>query len=97
VAEGVETSEQLVAVRDLEFGAGQGFLLGRPDASVAKTHVDVFELENGAFEPPLAEVLVASPAAEHDGIDEIDLISEERRALFMPPARTTFGREPGPA
>ena len=97
VAEGVETSEQLVAVRDLEVGAGQGFLLGRPDASVAMTHVDVFELESGAFESPLTEVVVPPPAGEQDGADVVELIPDERRALFMPPARVTFEREPGPA
>ena len=30
VAEGVETAEQLAAIRELGFTAGQGYLLGRP-------------------------------------------------------------------
>jgi len=44
VAEGVETKEQLRVIRELEIGAGQGFLLGRPDRSVAATYVDVGRL-----------------------------------------------------
>jgi EAL domain-containing protein (putative c-di-GMP-specific phosphodiesterase class I) len=41
VAEGVETREQLQVIRELEIGAGQGYLLGRPDASVEATFVDL--------------------------------------------------------
>jgi diguanylate cyclase (GGDEF)-like protein len=41
VAEGVETRQQLQVIRELEIGAGQGYLLGRPDASVAATYVDL--------------------------------------------------------
>jgi diguanylate cyclase (GGDEF)-like protein len=45
VAEGVETHEQLRVLRELEIGAGQGYLLGRPDRSVDATFVDVDRLE----------------------------------------------------
>jgi diguanylate cyclase (GGDEF)-like protein len=41
VAEGVETREQLQVIRELEIGAGQGYLLGRPDVSVEATFVDL--------------------------------------------------------
>ena len=41
VAEGVETRQQLQVIRELEIGAGQGYLLGRPDASVEATFVDL--------------------------------------------------------
>ena len=34
IAEGVETARQLQVIRELDLGAAQGFLLGRPDASV---------------------------------------------------------------
>ena len=46
VAEGVETAEQLNVLRDLQIGAGQGYLLGRPGASVSGTFVDVDTLSD---------------------------------------------------
>jgi diguanylate cyclase (GGDEF)-like protein len=68
VAEGVETREQLRVIRELEIGAGQGFLLGRPDASVAATFVDMGRLsievpriigERAGSELPAVELAVA--------------------------------------
>ena len=97
VAEAVETAEQLVAVRDLEFTAGQGFLLGRPDASLATTHVDVEELEDGAFEAESPHATVATSPSEQVSVDEADDISDERRAMFVPSAGTSLGQQPGPA
>lgn len=47
VAEGIETSEQLRAVRELGVAAGQGFLLGRPNPSVELRAVDLPALEAG--------------------------------------------------
>ncbi len=85
VAEGVETSEQLSVIRDLQIGAGQGFLLGRPEASVAKTFVDMQQLESGVIVPTAATLpVVANTAA--DASD--DAISAERLAMFLPPARS---------
>jgi hypothetical protein len=60
VAEGVETREQLRVIRELEIRAGQGFLLGRPNASVAATYVDVDRL-GGEIVP--ASTALALPAA----------------------------------
>ena len=59
VAEGVETAAHLQVLRDLQIGAGQGYLLGRPGASVAATFVDVDQL--GEERP--VEVPAATPAA----------------------------------
>jgi EAL domain-containing protein (putative c-di-GMP-specific phosphodiesterase class I) len=66
VAEGVETREQLRVIRELEIGAGQGFLLGRPDPSVAATYVDVGRL--GSDAPELVgerEAAMAGAMASH--------------------------------
>ena len=43
VAEGVETAEQLAAIRELGFAAGQGYLLGRPSE---ERHVERLDLES---------------------------------------------------
>jgi diguanylate cyclase (GGDEF)-like protein len=43
VAEGVETPEQLAAIRELGFTAGQGYLLGRP---MPRRHVDKLDIES---------------------------------------------------
>ena len=56
VAEGVETPKQLQVIRELHIGAGQGFLLGRPDASVGTTFVDVQRLESGLLVPSVPPV-----------------------------------------
>ncbi len=60
VAEGVETREQLQVIRDLDIGAGQGYLLGRPDASVQATFVDVAHLGS---EPLVSPRIVPALAA----------------------------------
>ena len=59
VAEGVETREQLQVIRELDIGAGQGYLLGRPDASVQATFVDFLHLGS---DPLIPSVLVPAPA-----------------------------------
>jgi EAL domain-containing protein (putative c-di-GMP-specific phosphodiesterase class I) len=41
VAEGVETPEQLVALRRLGITAAQGYLLGRPGEHAVATRVDL--------------------------------------------------------
>jgi len=84
VAEGVETSEQLNVIRDLQIGAGQGYLLGRPEASVAKTFVDMQQLQGGMIVPTAAALPVVTAAAP-EATD--DAISAERLAMFLPPAR----------
>ena len=44
VAEGVETAEQLAAIRDLGISAGQGYLLGRPGPDRRVKPVDIASL-----------------------------------------------------
>ena len=36
IAEGIETAEQLAALRELGAGLGQGFFLGRPSAAAPR-------------------------------------------------------------
>jgi EAL domain-containing protein (putative c-di-GMP-specific phosphodiesterase class I) len=100
VAEGVETAEQLHVIRELQIGAGQGFLLGRPEVSVAKTFVDVRQLERGLLLPP-AELPASAWATVPVTLeaDAVDVISPERRAIFLPPApvRRLLEAEPGAA
>jgi diguanylate cyclase (GGDEF)-like protein len=100
VAEGVETAEQLHVIRELQIGAGQGFLLGRPEVSVAKTFVDLRQLERGLLLPP-AELPASAWATVPVTLeaDDVDVISPERRAIFLPPApaRRLLEAEPGAA
>jgi diguanylate cyclase (GGDEF)-like protein len=100
VAEGVETAEQLHVIRELQIGAGQGFLLGRPEVSVAKTFVDVCQLERGLLLPS-AELPASAWATVPMSLEahEVDVVSPERRAIFMPPApaRRLLEAEPGAA
>ena len=67
VAEGVETAEQLHVLRDLEIGAAQGYLLGRPDRSVEATFVDVRRLASGLLlvDAPVA-VIPPATVIEHE-------------------------------
>ncbi len=96
VAEGVETSKQLQFLRELDIGAGQGFLLGRPDASLEKTFVDVRGLESGLVVPTSALPLVLSawPDAE---FDDDEGSSEQRPTILLPSPKPAFRAEPGPA
>jgi diguanylate cyclase (GGDEF)-like protein len=97
IAEGVETARQLQAIRELDLGAAQGFLLGRPDASVAKTSVDLRELESGLVVPDETEPILV-PAPDGPVIEgQVEEIAEERKAIFLPPAKPVFDAEPGPA
>jgi diguanylate cyclase (GGDEF)-like protein len=93
IAEGVETARQLQVIRELDLGAAQGFLLGRPDASVDKTFVDVQQLESGVVVPRAAHPVPAPSPAGSVADDEMDEIPEERRTIFLPPARRM---EPNP-
>ena len=36
IAEGIETAEQLAALRELKAGLGQGYFLGRPSAAAPR-------------------------------------------------------------
>ena len=49
IAEGLETAEQLRALRELGIAAGQGYLLGRPGRNVALAQVDIEALAAGAL------------------------------------------------
>ena len=59
IAEGIETAEQLAALRELNAGLGQGYFLGRPSAAAPRP---------GAYRP-LLEVLVGH-ARERPGDGE---------------------------
>jgi diguanylate cyclase (GGDEF)-like protein len=93
VAEGVETREQLRVIRELEIGAGQGFLLGRPEASVSATFVDVHRL-GGESPPTMAAAGVAAAlggTGEHlmgaPPSETPDALRAEQRAIFLPTPR----------
>jgi diguanylate cyclase (GGDEF)-like protein len=96
IAEGVETARQLQVIRELDLGAAQGFLLGRPDASLDKTFVDVHQLEIGVVEPAMEPKLV-TPHAGAVAQDEVGEIADDRRAIFLPPAAHVFRPNPGGA
>jgi len=49
IAEGLETAEQLRALRELGIATGQGYLLGRPGRNVALAQVDIEALAAGAL------------------------------------------------
>jgi diguanylate cyclase (GGDEF)-like protein len=49
IAEGLETAEQLRALRELGIVTGQGYLLGRPGTNVALERVDIEALASGAL------------------------------------------------
>lgn len=111
VAEGVETPQQLQVIRELSIGAGQGYLLGRPDAAVTTTFVDVRQLESGILVP--AHIANASglaarlEAVAHDrrrgDVKEDPAEAEEQRAtrpmLVLPgnAGRRMSAPEPGAA
>jgi EAL domain-containing protein (putative c-di-GMP-specific phosphodiesterase class I) len=61
----VETAAQLQVLRDLQIGAGQGYLLGRPGISVGATFVDVDYLgdEHRVVAASLIPAAVIVPAA----------------------------------
>ncbi|MFV2062532.1 MAG: EAL domain-containing protein [Chloroflexota bacterium] len=52
VAEGVETAAQLQVIQELQIGAGQGFLLGRPGVAIDATFVDLKRLAASATAAP---------------------------------------------
>ena len=95
IAEGVETSRQLQVIREMDIGAAQGFLLGRPDASVDKTFVDVRQLESGVVVPRTADPMPVPAGAVL--ADDMGALPEDRRAIFLPPAQPTLEAEAGTA
>lgn len=87
VAEGVETSEQFLAIRDLDIGTAQGYLFGRPDASLGERAIDMRRIETEAEAGGQA-----LPEAHQDEIwpldDELNgQIVAERLSSLLPPAR----------
>jgi EAL domain-containing protein (putative c-di-GMP-specific phosphodiesterase class I) len=91
VVEGVETSEQFVAVRDLEIGAGQGYLLGRPDAAIDARIVDLGRLESEADLVIPAPPFVQPMPLETTDEGLADGVPPERLAVFMPRHRGDMG------
>jgi diguanylate cyclase (GGDEF)-like protein len=66
VAEGVETAEQLRVIRQLEIGAGQGYLLSRPSDTMRNDRIDLDELEASGDVDDLLDRAIrerAAPAA----------------------------------
>jgi EAL domain-containing protein (putative c-di-GMP-specific phosphodiesterase class I) len=49
IAEGLETAEQLRALRELGITTGQGYLLGRPGLNLGLASVDIEALAAGAL------------------------------------------------
>ena len=102
VAEGVETAAHLHVLRELQIGAGQGYLLGRPGASVAATFVDVDQLgeEGGVEMPGVLPAAVIIPAALVPGAAsgaepfevewprvDLPVAAHDLRAIVLPGAR----------
>jgi EAL domain-containing protein (putative c-di-GMP-specific phosphodiesterase class I) len=85
VAEGVETREQLQVIQDLDIGAAQGFLLGRPNASVANTFVDVRQLASGLVVPAGADIAEAAASVDA-GASNVQRTDEQREARLRPAA-----------
>lgn len=97
IAEGVETARQLKVLRELDLGAAQGFLLGRPEASLDRTFVDVRQLESSVVIPREAHPLMAPPPAGPELGQGMEVIEPQRRSIFLPPARPVLEAEFGPA
>ncbi|TAL07704.1 MAG: EAL domain-containing protein, partial [Chloroflexota bacterium] len=68
IAEGVETAEQLEMIRVLDVDAGQGYLLGRPSAVIAKEDIDLDELV-GTISPRRAVAAAPRPAPARPSFD----------------------------
>jgi diguanylate cyclase (GGDEF)-like protein len=68
IAEGVETAQQLQVIRDLDIGAGQGYLLGRPGVSVEATFVDVIQLSQGIVAVPESGLITRVAATSVGGV-----------------------------
>jgi len=88
VAEGLETPEQFLAVRDLEIGVAQGYLLARPDASLDDRLIDVrrIETEAEAEGPFPAAALPMALNVEPIEVAPDDEVVRERLAALLPPA-----------
>jgi diguanylate cyclase (GGDEF)-like protein len=68
IAEGLETAEQLRALRELGMTTGQGYLLGRPARNVDMGNVDIEALASGALvlgkSAPVRRTPVAAEASD---------------------------------
>jgi diguanylate cyclase (GGDEF)-like protein len=65
IAEGLETAEQLRALRELGMTTGQGYLLGRPGQNLGLASVDIEALAAGALIVQNTPAHVASAQASH--------------------------------
>jgi diguanylate cyclase (GGDEF)-like protein len=94
VAEGVETGRQLQVLRDLHIGAAQGFLLGRPDASLERTFVDLRRIERALLlqGEPLQPASSGVHANTSPGLGES--VGRERTAVLVSPSGEAL--EPSP-
>jgi EAL domain-containing protein (putative c-di-GMP-specific phosphodiesterase class I) len=73
IAEGLETAEQLRALRELGMTTGQGYLLGRPGLNLGLVSVDIEALSAGALivqnTPAHRSATVGLPAAETSALE----------------------------
>ncbi len=102
VAEGVETAEQLNVLRDLQIRAGQGYLLGRPGASVSGTFVDVDTLSDTHLVlPSTARLAFATPELVLGDVKapQAEAAAPDVRAIILPAPRLggLVGSSPGAA
>ncbi len=87
VAEGVETPEQLAAIRGLGFAAGQGYLLGRPKP---ERHVDKLDINSlmptGLFSSMVnAKAPQSAPAAAAQPVEHVPAKRSRRSRVTSAP------------
>ena len=70
IAEGLETAEQLRALRELGIATGQGYLLGRPGGNVRLAQVDIEALAAGALVLGAAQSARPAPAVVREARPE---------------------------
>lgn len=101
VAEGVETREQLDVIRELRIGAGQGYLLGRPGASVTASYVDVDHVGEVSaaplMTPPAAFTPLALAGDTHAPPRSAEPLDGRRTFLLSGPRHGGLVGAPGPA
>jgi EAL domain-containing protein (putative c-di-GMP-specific phosphodiesterase class I) len=78
----------LQVIQDLEIGAAQGYLLGRPNASVEATYVDVQQLASGLVVPAGARVSpdTTAPDAAVEAVQHPVRQNETRLGSAVSPA-----------
>jgi diguanylate cyclase (GGDEF)-like protein len=100
VAEGVETREQLDVIRELQIGAGQGYLLGRPGASVSASFIDVDHVGELSAAPLVAPPSAFTPLAlagdTHASPRNVGSLDGRRTFVLRGPRQGGLVGTPGP-